>query len=124
MSVVVGFIRTPEGRAALDRGIEEARLRDLTLVVRHVDDPEGSRRQSLEDLRSQLDAAGIEYRLVTGYRGLNPAEELLQTADAEEAQLIVIGLRRRSPVGKFLLGSNAQQVLLGAGCPVLAVKAS
>lgn len=124
MSVVVGFIRTPEGRAALDRGIEEARLRDLTLVVRHVDEPEASRRQSLEDLRSQLDAAGIEYRLVTGYRGLNPAEELLQTADAEEAQLIVIGLRRRSPVGKFLLGSNAQQVLLGAGCPVLAVKAS
>ncbi len=54
---------------------------------------------------------------------LDPAEELISAAEATEAEFIVIGLRRRSPVGKLLLGSNAQRVLLDASCPVLAVKA-
>ena len=51
------------------------------------------------------------------------AEELIRTAETTDADFIVIGLRRRSPVGKLLLGSNAQRVLLDAACPVLAVKA-
>ena len=54
---------------------------------------------------------------------LDPAEELIAAADRTDAEFIVIGLRRRSPVGKLLLGSNAQRVLLDASCPVLAVKA-
>jgi nucleotide-binding universal stress UspA family protein len=47
----------------------------------------------------------------------------IAAADRTDAEFIVIGLRRRSPVGKLLLGSNAQRVLLDASCPVLAVKA-
>jgi nucleotide-binding universal stress UspA family protein len=123
VTVLVGFIRTPEGRAALARGVEEARLRRLPLVVIHIDSPEPSGKQRLDDLRAELDAADVEYRLQSAYRGLEPAEDLVQSAEAEDAQLIVIGLRKRSAVGKFLLGSNAQRVLLDAACPVLAVKA-
>jgi nucleotide-binding universal stress UspA family protein len=48
---------------------------------------------------------------------------VLRAAESADAEFIVIGLRRRSPVGKLLLGSNAQRVLLDAACPVLAVKA-
>ena len=48
---------------------------------------------------------------------------MINAADTADAEFIVIGLRRRSPVGKLLLGSNAQRVLLDASCPVLAVKA-
>jgi len=48
---------------------------------------------------------------------------ILKLAQLEDAELIVIGLRHRSPVGKLLLGSTSQQVLLDASCAVLAVKA-
>ena len=56
-------------------------------------------------------------------RGFEPAEDLIGIAADVDAELIVIGLRRRSPVGKLILGSNAQRILLDAKCPVLAVKA-
>ena len=45
-----------------------------------------------------------------------------EVADETDADLIVIGLRRRTPVGKLILGSNAQRILLDAPCAVLAVK--
>ena len=51
------------------------------------------------------------------------AEDLLLVSGEVHAELIVIGLRRRTPVGKLILGSNAQRILLDAVCPVLAVKA-
>ena len=56
-------------------------------------------------------------------RGFEPSEDLIGIAEDADAELIVIGLRRRSPVGKLILGSNAQRILLDAKCPVLAVKA-
>jgi len=56
-------------------------------------------------------------------RGKEPADDLIEIAESESAVLIVIGLRRRSAVGKLLLGSNSQRILLDANCPVLAVKA-
>jgi len=55
--------------------------------------------------------------------GLEASENLLAIAEEVDAELIVIGLRRRTPVGKLILGSNAQRILLDAQCPVLAVKA-
>jgi len=50
-------------------------------------------------------------------------EALIAVAKETSADFIVIGLRRRTPVGKLILGSNAQRILLEAPCPVLAVKA-
>ena len=54
---------------------------------------------------------------------MDPAEDLIAVAVEVDADFIVIGLRRRTPVGKLILGSNAQRILLEAPCPVLAVKA-
>lgn len=128
MRIVVGYLRTPEGRAALDRAIEEATLRDAELVVVHTarDDAEEVRSYDEEfaQLEQRLDAAGVRMTAKDYVRDNSPSQDLLTTAKEMEADLLVIGLRRRSPVGKLVLGSNSQDVLLGADCPVLAVKAA
>jgi nucleotide-binding universal stress UspA family protein len=80
-------------------------------------------REALEQLEQRLRSAGVKVAVHNFARGNDPTEDLIDVAEAEQAALIVIGLRRRSPVGKLLLGSNAQQILLTADCPVLAVKA-
>ena len=80
-------------------------------------------RVALEQLEAQLRDEGIETVIKDYARGKDPAEDITEVAEQENASLIVIGLRRRSPVGKLILGSNAQTILLSADCPVLAVKA-
>lgn len=115
--IVVGYSSRPEGRAALRRAVQEARLRGGALVVLHGADDD------LVELETDLQAARVPYELRAGSDSLDPAEDLIELAERTGAAFIVIGLRRRSPVGKLLLGSNAQRVLLDAACPVLAVKA-
>jgi nucleotide-binding universal stress UspA family protein len=127
---VVGFIRTPEGEAAVEAAVEETRRRGGRLVVVHSargGDQDAATviadREALEQLEQRLRSEGIGVTVSAFARGNDPAEDLVDVADTEQAALIVIGLRRRSPVGKLLMGSNAQQILLTADCPVLAVKA-
>ena len=132
MIVVVGFRPTSESRAAVNRAIEEARLRDGTVLIVH--SMHGGERDELEQvlnhrerfevLKEELESSGVAHELIEYARGNSPAEDLLAVARERAADLIVIGIRRRSPVGKLVLGSNAQDVLLEADCPVLAVKSS
>lgn len=123
-TVVVGYVPKPEGEAALDKAIEEARLRDAELIVVHSHRARGDEEEpDLGAIRSRLDASGVTYDVRQLVRGFEAAEDLVSVAEAQDAELIVIGLRRRTPVGKLILGSNAQRVLLDAHCPVLAVKA-
>lgn len=127
MTILVGYVQSPEGRAALAAGVEEARLRHAKLVVAHVStQPPGDSLEdhSLDHLRSELDATGLDYELRAGFWGMSPDNHMVNLAEAVHARLIVIGVRKRSVVGKVLLGSNAQTILLEASCPVLAVKAS
>lgn len=131
MKIVVGYIKTKEGEAALQAAIDEAKLRHGSLVVVHSmmgGDHEKAEqvlayREELDEVEARLDAEGISHSVHEYVRGLSPAEDLIKAADDEGAKLIIIGLRKRSAVGKLLLGSNAQEILLGARCPVLAVKA-
>jgi nucleotide-binding universal stress UspA family protein len=116
--IVVGYSAKPEGRAALQRALSEAKLRGAALVV-----VDTSPDVETDDLAAELGASGVSYEIRTSADVHDSAEELIKIAETTAADFIVIGLRRRSPVGKLLLGSNAQRVLLDAACPVLAVKA-
>jgi nucleotide-binding universal stress UspA family protein len=116
--IVVGYSAKPEGRAALKRALSEARLRGAALVV-----VDTSPEVEASDLAAELATSGVTYEIRAPVDVDDSAEELIRIAETTEADFIVIGLRRRSPVGKLLLGSNAQRVLLDAACPVLAVKA-
>ncbi len=130
--IVVGYVPKPEGQAALRLASEEAKVRHASLVVvnSHRGGPGFDREDAveseaqLEKVRSELESAGVEYEIRQLVRGLDPAEDLINVAAEVSADLIVIGLRRRTPVGKLILGSNAQRILLDAHCPVLAVKAA
>ena len=82
-----------------------------------------ARPEEQAELRRELGAGSVPFELRRSAADLDPAEDLIAAAEDADAAFIVIGLRRRSPVGKLLLGSNAQRVLLDASCPVLAVKA-
>jgi nucleotide-binding universal stress UspA family protein len=115
--IVVGYSSRPEGRAALRRALAEAALRDAELVVLHGPDDD------LDELGADLAAADVRHQLRAMQDANDAGEDLVELAEETGAAFIVIGLRRRSPVGKLLLGSNAQRVLLDASCPVLAVKA-
>jgi nucleotide-binding universal stress UspA family protein len=130
-TIVVGYVPKPEGKAALRRAAEEAKLRGSRLVV--VNSHRGGREfdrddaieseAQLQEVKAELEAHGVEHEVRQLVRGMDPAEDLVNVSSEVGAELIVIGLRRRSPVGKLILGSNAQRVLLDAPCPVLAVKA-
>ena len=112
MTVVVGYIPDRYGEAALSAGIEEAERRGTGLVVVNA-----TKGDALVDRRfvGETALAGLEERLDE----LQTPHEVRQAIGAD---VVVIGLRHRTPVGKVIMGSVAQQVLLDAPCPVLAVK--
>ena len=118
-TIVVGYTAKPEGRAALERSIRMARAGNSKIVIVHTAPTE----EELAGLDEELAATGVPYEIHQAPDVLDPAEELIKVSENSSDAIIVIGLRRRSPVRKLLLGSNAQRVLLDASCPVLAVKA-
>ncbi|WP_329609304.1 universal stress protein [Arthrobacter sp. ATA002] len=115
MTVIVARTSTPEGEAALTASIEEARRRQEDLVVFNLEgtqlDPEGA----------ELKGVPVTYRMPDA-RNHDAVGDLLDAAEEIDATAVVIGVKHRSPVGKFLLGSSAQQILLEANAPVIAVK--
>jgi nucleotide-binding universal stress UspA family protein len=125
--IVVGYSADRFGTAALEHGIAEAKLRNTTLLVINATrgdalaDPRFAQAEEVHDVEDRLNRCGVEFEL-TQPVGADAVDELLKAMEKDDAQLLVIGIRHRSPVGKLLLGSVAQQVLLECPKPVLAVK--
>lgn len=133
---IAGFIDTAEGRAAALAGAAEARLRGTHLLLAsHIElestglpSPDEEDRihrleASLERMRDRLAEDGLTVITEVVRTTHDGGSALAQLCEERDATLLVIGTRRRSRVGKLLLGSNAQRALLHAPCPVLCVRA-
>lgn len=131
MSIIVGFIPTREGHAAIDFSVAEARRRDARLIIinskqggGHEPDEEFAKtRDAIEELEARLDDERVGYEVHEYVRGNTPAEDIMQAVADHDGDLIVIGIRTRTKTGKYLLGSNALDILHDATVPVVCVKA-
>ena len=130
MKIVVGYIPTPAGLAAVDWAIEHALLVDGELIVVNTgkngdySHPQFATSQDIDALETELSAKGVRHDVRRPTDGLPAADSILSTATEADADMIVIGLRKRTAVGKLITGSSAQAILLAAECPVVGVKAS
>lgn len=128
MSVVVGYAPGRLGGLALAAAMHEARRIDTQLIVVHVERPQQIADATmtfiaeLPAIRGLLEQSGLVFDLRHLITDRTPAAALVDVLEETGAVLAVIGVRSRSAVGKFLLGSTAQSILLHAPCPVLAVK--
>src|SRR3712207_3818400 len=119
MSVVVAYGATEESEAALSHGIAEAvRRRVLLHVLVTGAEAEQAAQKRLHSTEEEL--TGWALHAAPAHQ--SPAHAVLDVAAEVGADIIVVGTRRRSPVGKLLLGSLAQEILLAADVPVLLVK--
>lgn len=132
-SVIVGYVPGPEGEAALTHARAEAAVeRDLLVIVNvrttgrglghgHAHGEDAA--DDLDAIAAELQADGQPFEIAHPEGDYDPADEILSAAERYSGRLIVVGIRHRTPVGKLILGSTAQRVLLEASCPVLSVKA-
>jgi nucleotide-binding universal stress UspA family protein len=117
---------------ALGEAAREAFLRGSSLAVLHVvesldlDVADAYRNGLAVDIKESLAATGangVSWELFLSVADQDVAEKILELAASAKAEILVIGARRRSPVGKFILGSVTQTLILAADVPVLVVKA-
>jgi nucleotide-binding universal stress UspA family protein len=129
VTILVAYVPRPEGQAALDKGIEIAKRRQEHLVVVNAsiggkqEDPSMADVQDVERVEKVLAKSGLTAEFKQFVRGRSAVSEIEALVDSLPVSLLIIGLRKRTAVGKLILGSVAQDILLSVSCPVLAVKA-
>lgn len=131
MSVLVAHQTSTNGQMTLQEAAKEASLRQTAMSVIHV--AEGVDLGIIEAHKARLndeiakvlqenDLQEVDWTLQV-ITGEDVAEAMLDLVADADADLLVIGARRRSPVGKLFLGSVTQNIILRADLPVLVVKA-
>ena len=128
MTILIGYVPTPVGEAALEQGLAEAARTSDDVVILNSPrrgatvDADQIDEKAAAELVERAAAAGVTARVESVEHGSDMVGVFEDVVRAAGARMIVIGLRRRSPVGKLVMGSDAQRILLEASVPVLAVK--
>lgn len=122
MTVLVAYNESAQGDAAFAAAVEEATRREAQLVVL-VLTPQPNDAPVPSRLNALITDAGVDVDIAFRSDKIDVADAILDHTERINAEIIVIGSKKRTPVGKFLLGSTTQRVLLDASVPVLVVKA-
>ena len=128
MTIVIGYVPSPVGEAALEAGLAEAAVHGDEVVIlnsprrRSTVDGDLVDEAAADDLVARATAAGVTATVDHADHGDDLVETFQKVIVRTSARLVVIGLRRRSPVGKLVTGSDAQRLLLDLDVPILAVK--
>ncbi len=127
MTIAVAYRPDEFGRAALDWAAEQALQSGDSIVLINISrgeprvDPGFARGRGIQEVTERLRESGVSFE-VRQTVGENISEAVLFEAEQAGATTLVLGIRRRSPVGKILMGSVAQSILLDSPIPVVAVK--
>ncbi len=130
MKLLVGYDGSNSAKEAVEVAKKHARAFDASVyVVRSLNEVKGDESDKVQQAEKELQAAKkifddekIPCKTHLLVRGLMPGEDIVKFADENDVNEILIGIKRRSKVGKLLFGSNAQYIILKAGCPVVTVK--
>lgn len=130
MNILVAFDGTREAKEAARVAARHAKAFNARIILAYsmVGGPEIPRKQFDEaekELQLQeiaLKEEGFECESVLSVRGMETGEDLVRLAEEKKAEEIVIGIQRKSKVGKLLFGSTAQYIIMNAGCPVVTVR--
>ena len=130
MKIMVGYDQSNVSKEAVELAKKHAKAFDASVyVVRSLAQSREMKRediqkaeQELETIRRSFRDEGIECKAEAIVSPITPGEDLVQFAKEREIDEIIIGVKRRSKVGKLIFGSNAQYIILMAQCPVVAVK--
>jgi nucleotide-binding universal stress UspA family protein len=130
MKIVVGYDMTDPSEKAFATALEYAKNLNAHLIL--VASLVGGTKENVEEINAYEKGLRLAHQKATKsgvkcekhllMRGNQPGEDLVAFAKENSANLIVIGVKKRSKVGKLMFGSTAQYVILESGCPVLAVK--
>ena len=130
MKIMVGYDGSKDSKIALDLAIAHAKaFTGKVIAVASMNrgteaETEAIKKMEddLENLKIQIESQGAPCETHLLIRGMTPGEDLVDFAQENGVDEIVIGIRRRSKVGKLVFGSNAQFIILHAPCPVITVK--
>jgi nucleotide-binding universal stress UspA family protein len=130
MKILVGYDGTNAAKEALNLARMHARSFGAEVdIITSMEKGTENERDDIEQVERGLawaktlfDEDDIACNTHLLIRGLTPGEDLVQFAEESKADEIMVGVKRRSKVGKLLMGSTAQFIILNASCPVVSVK--
>jgi nucleotide-binding universal stress UspA family protein len=130
MKILVGYDGTSSAKEALNLAKIHAKAFNASVDVitsmqkgtEHQREDIEQAERGLEYAKSVFEDSDIACKTHLLIRGLSPGEDLVEFAEENQVDEIIVGVKRRSKVGKLLMGSTAQYVILQAGCPVISVK--
>lgn len=130
MKIVVGYKESKMSKVILDLVMRHAKAFDATVyLISSLEGGSGEKIEEIDAAKGELSYAegvlkeeGIKAETELLIRGLSPGEDIVEFAKDKKADEIIVGVKMRSKVGKFILGSTAQYVILNAHCPVVSIR--